>query len=68
MGYTQYYDVVVVACLAALKHRLGDAIEVLSDGNTADWQTGVHLARVILKRKIQNPIKEKVVSNETNYI
>jgi hypothetical protein len=50
------YDVVVTACLAVLKHRLGDLIEVSSDGRAIDWSDGVQLARRITKLKVKNPI------------
>lgn len=50
------YDVVVVACLAILKYRLGDLIRVSSDGSAAEWHAGVQLARTVLNRKIPNPI------------
>ena len=51
------YDVVVTACLAILKYRLGDNIEVSSDGNFPDWEYGTELARKVLRRKIKNPIE-----------
>lgn len=51
------YDTVVVACLAVLKYRLGDHIEVSSDGDSTDWVSGVALARRCLKRQVRNPIK-----------
>jgi len=51
------YDIVVVACLAILKYRLGDAIEVDSDGDYQDWVDGVEFAAKTLKRKIKSPIK-----------
>ena len=50
------YDLAVIACLATLKYRLKDAIEVSSDGCHEDWIDGVELARNVLKRKIPNPI------------
>ena len=45
------YDVVVVACLIVLKHRLGKYFEVESDGLQHDWQTGLELAKQVLKLK-----------------
>jgi len=45
------YDVVVVACLIALKNRLGNLIEVSSDGEVEDWADGLALAERVLKRK-----------------
>lgn len=56
------YDLVVVACLAVLKYRLGDAIQVSSDGGIADWAEGILWARCVLKRAIPNPLK---VTNDT---
>ena len=53
------YDIVVVACLAVLKHRLGDLIDVSSDGNAKDWTQGLELARRVTGLKIENPIKAK---------
>ena len=38
------YDVVVQACLVALKYHLRDAICVVTDGNDAEWQPGFALA------------------------
>lgn len=45
------YDLVVVACLVALKNRLGDLISIDSDVNSLDWTAGFKLARRVLKRK-----------------
>jgi hypothetical protein len=50
------YDVAVTACLAILKYRLEDNIQVASDGGAEDWEAGVELARQVLKRKLPNPI------------
>lgn len=44
------YDTVVVACLIVLKYRLGDLIEVNSDGRRDDWNDGLIL--LILARKV----------------
>ena len=52
------YDVVVVACLAVLKHRMKDLIVISSDGDSADWWLGVAMARRILKADIKNPIRD----------
>lgn len=52
------YDLVVTACLAILKHRLGHAIEVSSDGDAADWTDGVNYAREVTGLKIKNPLGE----------
>jgi len=45
------YDTVVVACLIILKHRLGDLIEVHSDGRRDDWNDGLVLAQKVLGLK-----------------
>lgn len=45
------YDVVVTACLIVLKHRLGDYIDVSSDGFHRDWLAGLELAKCVLKLK-----------------
>lgn len=50
------YDLVVVACLAVLKHRLGNAITVSSDGTAEDWQDGVDYARKVTGLKLKNPL------------
>lgn len=52
------YDIVVTACLALLKHRLGDAFTVSSDGRANDWAYGVALARIVTKLAIKNPIND----------
>lgn len=50
------YDVAVVACLAVAAELLGDWLEVSSDGGPEDWEAGVKLASLTLKRQIPNPI------------
>lgn len=45
------YDVVVVACLTALKDRLGDLVQIASDGSSSAWDDGLKLAKRVLKRK-----------------
>lgn len=50
------YDAVVVACLAVLKHHLGELIDVSSDGRAWEWTNGVQLASIVLQCKIANPI------------
>lgn len=45
------YDVVVSAALSVLKTRLGDLIEIRSDGDFADLDAGLKYAKIILKRK-----------------
>jgi hypothetical protein len=52
------YDVVVVAALAILKHRLGDAISVSTDGDKSSWYAGVQLARRVTGLQIANPIAD----------
>lgn len=39
------YDVIVAASLLALKHWLGNAVSLSSDGNIEDWQAGHDLAQ-----------------------
>ena len=53
------YDTVIVACLAILKYRLGNAITVSSNGSPGDWVNGVLLARRVIKRKVPNPLSVK---------
>ncbi len=42
------YDVIVTAVLAAMEHTAPLCIEVTSDGDVADWQAGLVLARLAL--------------------
>jgi hypothetical protein len=54
------YDVVVTACLVALKNRLGVAIEVSSDGDSEDWKQGLELAKTVLKlKRLKIPLKQE---------
>lgn len=53
------YDIVVVACLAVLKHRLGDCVSVSSDGDAKEWEDGIKLARKVTKLAIKNPIQKR---------
>lgn len=50
------YDLAVTACLAIMKYRLGDNINVGSDGDSDEWSEGVEIAKKVLKRKIQVPV------------
>lgn len=50
-----HYDFAVVACLAILKYRLGDAIAVSSDGTFDDWVLPVQYVAKKLRRKIEVP-------------
>lgn len=52
----EHYDFAVVACLAILQYRLGDAIKVSSDGTEEDWFEAVEYAGKILRRKIPVPV------------
>jgi len=45
------YDIVVVACLIVLKHRLKDLIDISSDGYSDNWKEGLRLAKNVLKLK-----------------
>ena len=58
------YDRVVTACLIVLSYRLGDCIEVSSDGDSEDWAAGLQLAERVLKLK-RLAIPERV-SNRNN--
>jgi hypothetical protein len=49
------YDVVVVACLIAISHRLGTAIHITSDGDSRDWLAGKLLASRILRKAVRIP-------------
>lgn len=51
------YDTVVVACLIVLRHRLGDLVDVSSDGRASDWRDGLILAQRVLGLKtLQIPV------------
>ncbi len=55
------YDTVVTACLIILKHCLGDAIEVGSDGDDSEWADGLTLARQVLGLKsLKIPVSIRV--------
>ena len=51
------YDLVIVGCLAILKHYLKDAIDVSSDGDCFDWNEGVAYAAQVTNLSLDNPIK-----------
>jgi hypothetical protein len=53
------YDLVVVACLAAIADRLGKYVDVSSDGNESDWTDGVAAANEAIDREIPNPLEGK---------
>lgn len=42
------YDLLVTACLVALRHHLADAFEVRSDGTEAEWAGARRLCRRVL--------------------
>lgn len=44
----KFYDIVVTAALIVVKHHLGDAAHVASDGEDGDWQPGRDLAQSTL--------------------
>lgn len=52
------YDVVVTACLAILKHHLGDQIEVSSDGRPRDFNQGMGLVIAALGFRVANPLED----------
>lgn len=51
-----------LACLTVLKHRLGDAFEVSSNGTVSDWTDGVAYAQRVTGLKVKNPIALNVQS------
>lgn len=57
--YRLSYDLVVVACLTVLKHRLGESVIVSSDGYAEDWADGVEFARQVTGLKLVNPMKPR---------
>jgi hypothetical protein len=61
------YDKVVTACLTVLKHRLGEAFNVSSDGCADDWKRGVEFAAKVTGLKLKNPISKKYaeINSET---
>lgn len=50
------YDVVVVAVLIALGRAYGDAVEISSDGEYADWTDGAALYQMAVQRTAIIPI------------
>jgi len=44
----KFYDIVVTATLIVLKHHLGDAVHISSDGENQLWQPGRDLAQSTL--------------------
>ena len=44
----KFYDIVVTATLIVLKHHLGDAVHIASDGENQHWQPGRDLAQSTL--------------------
>jgi hypothetical protein len=55
------YDTVVVACLIIMKHYLGDAIEVASDGDASEWADGLTLAQKVTGLKtLRIPVSIRV--------
>jgi len=50
------YDVIVVACLCILQDCLGEGIDVSSDGDPHEWETGKAFACAILGRKLAIPL------------
>lgn len=59
------YDLVVVACLCVLKHRLGELMNVSSDGYKTDWVDGAAFASKCLGIEIGVP--ESIVPNKRIY-
>ena len=56
------YDIVVVAALIILKHRLGANVDVSSDGEWADWVEGLELAKKVTGLKsLKIPLHKPVV-------
>ena len=54
------YDTVVTACLAVMATA---GVEVSSDGDEGDWNEGVALASVVLKRAIPNPLAKELFTS-----
>jgi hypothetical protein len=61
----RHYDFAVVACLAILQYRLGDAITVSSDGDISGWTEAVAYASKKLRRKIAVPSKIRSTYSST---
>lgn len=60
------YDLVVTACLALLKHRLKDYIDVSSDGTHNEWKYGIALIKEAIDVTVKNPIPNEESSNRCN--
>ncbi len=52
------YDTAVTACLIVLKHHLGDAIRLSSDGDPEDWETALETVQAVLNYG-ENPIAQR---------
>lgn len=50
------YDAVVVACLISLGRIYGDAVEIGSDGDHADWSEGAALYQMAVQRTAIIPL------------
>lgn len=54
----KFYDIVVTAALIVLKHHLGEAVHIASDGENPDWQPGRDLAQSTLGYGAEYAIQE----------
>ena len=45
------YDMVVTASLLLLKKELGEGVEITSDGELADWKSGVLLYETVFNEQ-----------------
>lgn len=53
------YDKAVVMTLLSLKEHFGDGVEVTSDGDLDDWETGIEAyMELFTDRKIKHDLKE----------
>jgi len=50
------YDAVVTASLIRAKHYYGDEVDISSDGNWSDWQTGRDLYQMVFNEPATNPM------------
>lgn len=49
------YDLLVVAALIRMHYHFGNAVEIGSDGDDGDWQTGMDLCREVFGEAILPP-------------
>lgn len=52
------YDVVVTACLIALKNAYGESVSISSDGEWSEWKLGAYLYQMAVQRTAHSPLRQ----------